>query len=129
MLEKIHHLAIIASDIEVSKRFYCDVLGFTILAETYRAERDSWKVDLALNGNYLIELFSFPDAPARVNQPEARGLRHLAFAVRDMAAAVATLQARGLELEAVRVDELTGSAYTFFKDPDGLPIELVETKD
>lgn len=107
MLEKVHHLAIIASDIEVSKRFYCDVLGFTILAETYRFERDSWKVDLALNGNYLIELFSFPDAPARVNQPEARGL----------------------ELEAVRVDELTGSAYTFFKDPDGLPIELVEIKD
>lgn len=126
MFEKIHHIAVIASDIQLSKYFYTEILGFEILAETYREARDSWKIDLALNGNYLIELFSFPDAPDRLDGPEGLGLRHLAFTVKDMATTVTLLKERGVAVEAVRRDELTGAAYTFFKDPDGLPIELVE---
>lgn len=126
MFQSIHHIAIIASDIEISKHFYSQVLGFEIIAETYREARDSWKIDLALNGDYLIELFSFPNAPRRLDGPEARGLRHLAFTVGNIEAVVAELEGRGVEVEAVRIDELTGALYTFFKDPDGLPIELVE---
>lgn len=126
MFEKIHHIAIIASDITVSKHFYTQVLGFEIIAETYREARDSWKIDLALNGDYLIELFSFPNAPTRLDGPEALGLRHLAFTVSDIEATVAELSARGVDVEAIRQDELTGAFYTFFKDPDGLPIELVQ---
>lgn len=126
MFEKLHHIAIIASDITVSKHFYTQILGFDILSETYREARDSWKIDLALKGDYLIELFSFAQAPARVDSPEARGLRHLAFSVADIEATVAELSARGVDVEAIRQDELTGAFYTFFKDPDGLPIELVQ---
>lgn len=126
MFQSIHHIAIIASDIEISKHFYSQVLGFEIIAETYREARDSWKIDLALNGDYLIELFSFPNAPRRLDGPEALGLRHLAFTVGNIEAVVAELEGRGVEVEAVRIDELTGALYTFFKDPDGLPIELVE---
>lgn len=126
MFEKIHHIAIIASDITVSKAFYTEVLGFEILSETYREARDSWKIDLALKGDYLIELFSFPDAPSRVNNPEALGLRHLAFTVLDIATTVTELERRGVLIEDIREDELTGALYTFFKDPDGLPIELVQ---
>ncbi|RNM28506.1 VOC family protein [Dickeya undicola] len=122
----VHHIAIIASDYERSKRFYCDVLGFTLLQEVYRADRDSWKGDLALNGAYLIELFSFPSPPARVSRPEACGLRHLAFAVDDLKLAVIALNEAGVDCEAVRTDEYTGRRFTFFADPDGLPLELYE---
>ncbi|MCA6997719.1 VOC family protein [Dickeya solani] len=122
----VHHIAIIASDYERSKRFYCDVLGFTLQQELYRAARDSWKGDLALNGRYLIELFSFPSPPARVSRPEACGLRHLAFAVDDIEQAVAVLNGAGVDSEPVRTDEYTGRRFTFFADPDGLPLELYE---
>ncbi|MBP2859654.1 VOC family protein [Dickeya oryzae] len=122
----IHHIAIIASDYERSKRFYCDVLGFTLQQEVYRAARDSWKGDLALNDRYLIELFSFPSPPARVSRPEACGLRHLAFAVEDIEHAVIALHAAGVDCEPVRTDEYTGRRFTFFADPDGLPLELYE---
>ncbi|MBO8132589.1 MULTISPECIES: VOC family protein [Dickeya] len=122
----VHHIAIIASDYERSKRFYCDVLGFTLQQEVYRAARDSWKGDLALNGAYLIELFSFPSPPARVSRPEACGLRHLAFAVDDIEQAVIALNEAGVDCEPVRTDEYTGRRFTFFADPDGLPLELYE---
>lgn len=123
-LKKLHHIAIICSDYERSKRFYTEILGFTILQEVYRNERDSYKLDLALNGQYLIELFSFPAPPERPTRPEATGLRHLAFEVPDVEAAVRQLQAKGILAEPVRVDEYTGKKFTFFPDPDGLPVEL-----
>ncbi|MCA7011307.1 VOC family protein [Dickeya dadantii] len=122
----VHHIAIIASDYERSKRFYCDVLGFTLQQEVYRAARGSWKGDLALNGRYLIELFSFPSPPARASRPEACGLRHLAFAVDDIEQAVTALNDAGVDCEPVRTDEYTGRRFTFFADPDGLPLELYE---
>lgn len=125
-LKHIHHIAIIASDYARSKAFYCDILGFGLQAETYRQARDSWKGDLTLNGQYVIELFSFPGAPARVSQPEAQGLRHLAFAVADIAHAVSELTAAGVVCEPVRIDPLTGQRFTFFCDPDRLPLELYE---
>ncbi|QZN95274.1 VOC family protein [Symbiopectobacterium purcellii] len=125
-LTAIHHIAIIASDYRKSKAFYCDVLGFELLAETYRAERDSWKGDLALKGRYVIELFSFPSPPQRPTQPESCGLRHLAFAVADIDEACAALQRAGVTYEPVRVDEFTLRRFTFFRDPDGLPLELYE---
>ena len=122
----VHHLAIICTDYAASKAFYTEVLGLEILAETYRAERASYKLDLALNGQYLIELFSFPSPPPRASQPEAAGLRHLAFAVPDVAAAAAHLASLGVPCEPTRVDELTGRRFTFFADPDGLPLEFYE---
>lgn len=126
MLKSVHHIAIICSDYEKSKRFYTEVLGFEILAENYRAERNSYKLDLILNGVYCVELFSFPDPPARVSRPEASGLRHLAFSVENLDGAIAELAAKGVGCEPVRIDEFTGRRFTFFEDPDGLPIELVE---
>ena len=125
-LKQIHHIAIIATDYEKSKAFYCDILGFTLLSEVYREARDSWKGDLALNGQYVIELFSFPFPPARPSRPEACGLRHLAFSVEDVDQVAAHLESRGVKCEAVRVDELTGKRFTFFNDPDGLPLELYQ---
>ena len=125
-LTAIHHIAIIASDYQRSKAFYCDVLGFRLLGEYYREARDSWKGDLALQDRYTIELFSFPEPPARVSHPEACGLRHLAFTVPDVAAAVATLADKGVICEPIRIDELTGKQCTFFADPDGLPLELYQ---
>lgn len=125
-LNAIHHIAIIASDYPRSKAFYCDVLGFRLMGEVYREARDSWKGDLALGDRYTIELFSFPEPPARVSHPEACGLRHLAFTVPDVAAAVATLDEKGVICEPIRIDELTGKACTFFADPDGLPLELYQ---
>lgn len=125
MLKAIHHVAIIASDYAVSKRFYTEVLGLSVIAETHRAARDSWKLDLAL-GDAQIELFSFPDPPVRPSHPEARGLRHLAFAVDDLDGGVAHLEGHGVPCEPIRVDELTGRRFTFFQDPDGLPLELYE---
>lgn len=125
-IKQIHHIAIIATDYVRSKAFYCDILGFTLQSEVYREERDSWKGDLALNGQYVIELFSFPFPPARPGWPEACGLRHLAFSVENVDNAIAHLAAHGVECEAVRIDPTTGKRFTFFKDPDGLPLELYQ---
>lgn len=128
-LNKVHHIAIIASDYQRSKSFYCDVLGFTLLSEVFRAERDSWKGDLALNGDYTIELFSFPHPPARVSQPEACGLRHLAFSVDDIDSAVTHLTQHQIRCEPIRIDPYTERRFTFFTDPDGLPLELYQVTD
>ncbi|QHV97928.1 SMU1112c/YaeR family gloxylase I-like metalloprotein [Spirosoma endbachense] len=125
-LTAVHHIAIICSDYETSKRFYTEILGLTILGEVYRAERQSYKLDLALNGQYLIELFSFPNPPKRPSRPEAAGLRHLAFAVENLDAAIAHLTQQGVVTEPVRIDEHTGRRFTFFADPDDLPLELYE---
>ncbi|CAI2497948.1 putative lyase [Serratia liquefaciens] len=125
-LRQVHHIAVIGSDYAASKHFYCDILGFTLLGEFYRAERDSCKADLALNGQYTIELFSFPSPPARVSRPEACGLRHLAFSVDDIEQAIQHLQNAGVDCEPVRIDPYTQSRFTFFSDPDGLPLELYE---
>lgn len=127
MLKGIHHAAIICSDYARSKAFYTDTLGLRVVAETHRAERDSWKLDLALPDGAQIELFSFPDPPPRPDTPEAQGLRHLAFAVDDVAQVAAALEAKGVAVEPIRIDALTGRAFTFFKDPDGLPLEVYET--
>jgi glyoxylase I family protein len=123
---RIHHAAIICSEYERSKRFYTEVLGLRIVAEVFRAERSSYKLDLALPDGAQLELFSFPNPPARPSYPEACGLRHLAFEVPDLGACVADLLALGVAVEAVRVDEYTGQRFTFFADPDGLPLELYE---
>jgi len=126
MLRRIHHAAIICSDYEVSKRFYTQTLGLEVLAENYRAERRSFKLDLGLPDGSQVELFSFPDAPTRPSRPEAQGLRHLAFAVDDVAQCKQALEAKGVAVEPIRVDEYTGRRFTFFADPDGLPLELYE---
>ncbi|RRB04779.1 SMU1112c/YaeR family gloxylase I-like metalloprotein [Larkinella rosea] len=123
----VHHIAIICSDYERSKRFYTEILGLKIIREVYRAERDSYKLDLELNGQYIIELFSFPNPPARLSRPEALGLRHLAFAVSDVEEGKKNLEAAGIEAEPIRIDAHTGRRFTFFSDPDGLPLELYET--
>jgi len=125
-LKQVHHIAIIGADYQRSKHFYCQVLGFTLESEVYREERDSWKGDLALNGQYVIELFSFPSPPPRPGYPEACGLRHLAFSVDDITAAVKHLASHDVVCEPVRIDPFTGKAFTFFKDPDGLPLELYQ---
>ena len=126
MLRRIHHAAIICADYEVSKRFYTQTLGLEVLAENYREARQSFKLDLALPDGSQIELFSFPGAPPRPSYPEARGLRHLAFTVDDVVRCKAELEAKGLAVEPVRVDEYTGKRFVFFADPDGLPLELYE---
>ena len=126
MLLHIHHIAIIAADYDRSKRFYTEVLGLRMLREVYRAERDSWKLDLALGEQYVIELFSFPAPPPRPTHPEATGLRHLAFAVADIEATVRHLTAHGVVSEPLRTDEFTGRRFTFIEDPDGLPLEFYE---
>jgi glyoxylase I family protein len=123
----IHHVAIIASDYQQSRRFYTETLGLEVVAEVYRQERDSYKLDLRTPDGVQIELFSFPSPPPRPSRPEACGLRHLAFGVPDLPQAVRELQRDGVEVEAVRVDEYTGRRFTFFADPDGLPLELYET--
>ncbi len=126
MLKRIHHAAIICSDYERSKRFYVEVLGLTIVAENYRAARASYKLDLALPDGSQIELFSFPDRPPRPSFPEAQGLRHLAFEVDSVADCKAQLEAQGIEVEDIRIDEFTSKAFVFFADPDGLPLELYQ---
>ena len=126
-LAGLHHVAIIASDYARSKHFYTEVLGLRVVAEHYRAERDSWKLDLALPDGTQVELFSFPSPPPRVSRPEACGLRHLALRVADLDAVVAHLHAQEVATEPVRVDEYTGRRFTFFADPDGLPLELYES--
>jgi glyoxylase I family protein len=125
MLRAVHHIAIICSDYAVSRHFYSVVLGLPIIREIWRAERQSWKCDLGL-GSAQIELFSFPVAPSRPSQPEACGLRHLAFAVPALEPVIAQLAGHGVAVEPVRIDEHTGRRFTFFKDPDGLPLELYE---
>ena len=125
-IKRLHHIAIICSDYEKSKSFYTEILGFKIDSETYRAERQSFKLDLSLNGEYLIELFSFPTPPKRLTRPEATGLRHIAFGVEDLDAWVKYLNEKSVDTEAIRVDEFTDKRFTFLSDPDNLPIELYE---
>jgi len=127
-IECIHHIAILTSTVlyEASKTFYTEVLGFTILAETYRAERNSYKLDLALNGVYQIELFSFPDYVERASFPESKGLRHLAFAVKDVMSSRNWLLEKGVRTEELRVDSLTNKEFVFFYDPNGQPLELYQ---
>lgn len=125
-LRAVHHIAIICSDYARSRDFYTRVLGLRVIRETHRPERSSYKVDLEVPGGVRIEMFSFPNPPERVSNPEARGLRHLAFEVEDPAATAARLEALGVRVEPIRVDPLTGKRYTFFADPDGLPLELYE---
>jgi glyoxylase I family protein len=125
-INKIHHIAIIASDYEKSKKFYTEVVGLTIVNEIYRKERDSYMLDLALNGEYIIELFSFPETPKRLSYPEAVGLRHIGFAVDSVAVTVKELQSKGVKTTEVQVDTKTGKPMAFFFDPDDLPLELSE---
>jgi len=122
----IHHVAIICSDYEKSKHFYTEILGLKIIAEAYRAERQSYKLDLEIGNGNQIELFSFPNAPPRPSRPEACGLRHLAFAVADVEAVKAELEANSIFVEPIRIDEYTDRKFTFFADPDGLPLEVYE---
>src|ERR1700761_5728964 len=124
LLSKVHHIAIICSDYPASKKFYTEVLGFTVKQEVYRAERNSWKLDLELNGIYTLELFSFPSPPPRPSRPEAAGLRHLAFEVENIEAALSYLHEKHITHEPVRTDDYTGKKFTFLFDPDQLPIEL-----
>lgn len=126
IFNRIHHVAVICSDYEKSKKFYTEILGFEIEKETYRAERNSYKLDLKVGGIYQIELFSFPNPPERVNRPEARGLRHLSFEVDDIEETVRYLTEKGVVTEPVRTDEITGKRFTFFTDPDKLPLEIYE---
>lgn len=124
---KIHHIAIICSNYKISKEFYVEKLGLKVIREVYRADRDSYKLDLDL-GDSQIELFSFPNSPRRLSYPEGCGLRHLALEVNDIEETVGELKNKGIEVEAIRVDEFTLRRYTFFEDPDKLPIELYEKK-
>lgn len=125
-LSHVHHIAVICSDYERSKAFYTGVLGLEIIREVYREARQSYKLDLALHGIYVLELFSFPDPPARTSRPEACGLRHLAFATTDLQAVVDQMNLAGIATEPVRTDSFTGKRFTFIADPDGLPIEFYE---
>ncbi|MGB3589239.1 MAG: VOC family protein [Tunicatimonas sp.] len=125
-LLRIHHVAIIVSDYKRSKRFYTEILGLEIIRETYRAERDSYKLDLRVPGGGQIELFSFPEPPPRPSYPEAAGLRHLAFEINDIERAKSSLESQQITVEEIRTDEITQKRFTFLADPDGLPIELYE---
>ncbi|MBB5622144.1 glyoxylase I family protein [Pedobacter cryoconitis] len=127
MFKRIHHVAIICTDYTVSKNFYVNILGLTVVQEVYRAERKSYKLDLSVNGLYQIELFSFENPPERPSRPEAAGLRHLAFEVDDVAAVAAALNAKEVVTEELRIDEYTGKKFTFFTDPDGLPLEIYQS--
>ncbi len=125
-ISAIHHVAIICSNYERSKNFYSEILGFKIISEAYRKERQSFKLDLQVTGDSQIELFSFPNPPPRVSRPEAQGLRHLAFSVENLEQEISHLNSHGVETEPIRIDEWTGKRFTFFNDPDGLPLELYE---
>ncbi|WP_258100681.1 SMU1112c/YaeR family gloxylase I-like metalloprotein [Marinoscillum pacificum] len=125
-LKSVHHIAIICSDYQRSKKFYTEILGLTVIQEVYREARDSYKLDLAIDEHYVIELFSFPNPPERTSRPEAAGLRHLAFEVNDIEASKAWLEQCGVKVEDIRVDEYSGKRFTFFADPDDLPLELYE---
>ncbi|WP_396135619.1 VOC family protein [Chamaesiphon sp. OTE_20_metabat_361] len=125
-INKIHHVAIICSDYKESKKFYVDILKFSIINETYRDARDSYKLDLKVSDRDTIELFSFPFPPPRPSKPEACGLRHLAFEVDNIEENVDYLISHGVAVEPIRIDEITGKKFTFFKDPDDLPLEMYE---
>lgn len=125
-LKNIHHIAIICSDYQTSKAFYTGILGLQIIQEVYREQRGSYKLDLSLNSQYIVELFSFPSPPSRPSHPEAAGLRHLAFAVNNLEETIKALQTNGVAAEPLRIDEYTGKRFTFIADPDGLPIEFYE---
>lgn len=125
-LKGTHHIAVICSNYEKSKKFYTEILGLEIIAETYREERDSYKLDLKLADGTQIELFTFPNAPERPSYPEALGLRHLAFSVESVEDYSEYLKSKGIDVEEIRTDELTGKKFTFFSDPDNLPLELCE---
>ncbi|OXA93090.1 SMU1112c/YaeR family gloxylase I-like metalloprotein [Flavobacterium hercynium] len=125
-LNKVHHIAILCSDYQKSKDFYTQILGLTIIREIYREERQSYKLDLALNGIYVIELFSFPDPPKRPSRPEATGLRHLAFEVINLDETIDFLNSKKIVSEPIRIDETTQKRFTFIADPDDLPIEFYE---
>lgn len=126
MFNRVHHVAIICSDYARSKQFYVEILGLAVVRETYWEERKSFKLDLRVGELYQIELFSFTDPPRRVTSPEACGLRHIAFEVDDIKRVAVKLRAKGVQLEPVRMDESTGKRFTFFRDPDDLPIEIYE---
>jgi glyoxylase I family protein len=126
MINKVHHIAIICSDYQISKKFYTEVLGLEVIREVYRESRQSFKLDLELNGTYVVELFSFPNPPQRVSRPEALGLRHIAFEVDDLEKVIEHLEKFQIEVEPIRIDELTEKRYTFIADPDDLPIEFYE---
>ena len=123
---KIHHIAIICSNYEVSKKFYTEVLELNIIREVYREERQSYKLDLAIGEHYVIELFSFPNPPARLSRPESCGLRHLAFSVENEEEKRNELISKGLECEEIRIDEFTDKKFFFTTDPDNLPLEFYE---
>ena len=125
-IKGIHHVAILTNEYERSKAFYTKVLGFVILKETYREERKSYKLDLAINGQYQVELFSFPEYKERASFPEQKGLRHLAFSVDNIEQSVAELISKGVEVQGIRVDEITNKKFCFFYDPNGQPLELYE---
>jgi glyoxylase I family protein len=125
-INSVHHIAVICSDYEKSKEFYTTILGLTVIRETYRQNRQSYKLDLALNGSYIIELFSFPNPPQRPSRPEAAGLRHLAFEVSDIEGAVNHLKQNNIAAEEIRTDEITGKKFIFFADPDNLPLEFYQ---
>lgn len=125
-IKALHHIAIICSDYDRSKKFYTEILGFNVESEIYREERNSFKLDLSLNGEYLIELFSFPNPPSRVTRPEAAGLRHLAFGIDELEKWIVFLNKNNVETEPIRIDEFTNKRFTFLTDPDNLPIELYE---
>lgn len=123
---KIHHIAIICSDYKISKKFYTEILGLNIIREVYREERKSYKLDLAIGDDYVIELFSFPNPPKRPSRPESCGLRHLAFAIENVEAKRAELLQKGLNCEEIRIDEFTDKKFFFTADPDDLPLEFYE---
>ena len=125
-LSRLHHIAVIASDYKISKHFYTQILGLEVIREVYREARDSYKLDLLLPDGTQIELFSFPSPPLRPTHPEARGARHIAFEVEDLDACASHLESNGVSVEPVRVDGFTSQRFTFFPDPDGLPLELYE---
>jgi glyoxylase I family protein len=125
-IKRIHHVAILTDDYQKSKEFYTNVLGFTILAETYREEKNSYKLDLAIDGLYQIELFSFTEFKERQSFPEAKGLRHLAFAVENIEEAVNELLKKNIDVQGIRIDDLTNKKFCFFSDPNGQPLELYE---
>ncbi|HTF81551.1 MAG TPA: VOC family protein [Cytophagales bacterium] len=125
-VNKVHHIAIICSDYEISKKFYTEIIGLKVIRETFRSERNSFKLDLSIGSDYIIELFSFPDPPERPSTPEARGLRHLAFEVDNVQEIVKTLEGYGILAEPIRVDPYTQKRFTFISDPDKLPIEFYE---
>ncbi|MCB4806622.1 VOC family protein [Tamlana sp. 62-3] len=125
-IKHVHHIAIICSNYEISKKFYTETLGLKIKNEVYREPRNSYKLDLAINNDYIIELFSFPNPPKRPSRPEAVGLRHIAFAVENIENEKNYLESQNIPVEPIRIDEFTGKKFTFFSDPDNLPIEIYE---